>query len=108
MFLGKRNNRSDSAPASGGLSVMGLSAHWWVTIDAGMVTWRRHLPSCMTSGKSAPQGTLLRTKWPLESVSAVAMGWPDTWASQEVQVAPDGMESSEAFGMETITLYSGL
>src|SRR5208283_5259759 len=107
MFLGKRNSLSSSVPASGGLSTMGLSAHWWVTIDAGMVTWRRHLPSCMTTGKSVPHGTLLRMKCPLESVNAVAMGWPDTWASQEVQLAPAGIGSSAAFGMATMTLESG-
>jgi len=32
------------------------------------------------------------------------MGWPDTWASQEVQVAPEGIGSSPAFGIDTITL----
>jgi hypothetical protein len=41
------------------------------------------------------------------SVKAVAIGWPDTWASQEGQtpgVIPVVIESSGAFGMDTITL----
>jgi hypothetical protein len=79
-----------------------------VTIDLGIVIWRRHLPSCMTSGKSTPQGTLLRTKCPLASVSAEAMGWPDTWPSQVEQVTPVAIGSSAALGMDTITLYSWL
>ncbi len=74
MFLGRRNRCRAGLPALVGLSTIGLSAHWWVTSDAEMVIWRRHLPSCMTSGKSVPQGTLLRTKCPLASVRAVAIG----------------------------------
>jgi hypothetical protein len=63
----------------------------------------------MTSGKSTPQGTLFKTKCPLASVNAVAIGWPDTWPSQETQLtAPVEIGSSPAFGMDTITLYSGL
>jgi hypothetical protein len=62
----------------------------------------------MTSGKSVFQGTLLSTKCPLASVNAEAMGWPDTWPSQEAQVTPVGIESSATFGMDTITLYSWL
>jgi hypothetical protein len=71
-----------------------------------MVTWRRHFPSCMTNGKSTPQGTLLSMKLPSEAVSAVAMGCPDTWASQAGQLVPAPAEigSSGPFGIETITL----
>jgi|SRR5208283_3215159 hypothetical protein len=106
MFLGRRNNDT------GLVSVMGLSPHWLVTIDLGIVICRRHFPSCMTSGISTPQGTSLRRKCPLASVSAVAMGWPDTWPSQVEQLTePVVIGSSVAiarFGMETITLYSWL
>jgi hypothetical protein len=102
MFLGRRNR------VTGLVSVMGLSPHLLVTIDLGIVIWRRHLPSCMTSGKSTPQGTLLSWKCPLASVNAEAIGAPDTWPSQVEQVTPLGIGSSAAFGMDTITLYSWL
>jgi hypothetical protein len=102
VFLGRRSK------VTGLVSTIGLSAHWLVTFDAGMVTWRRHLPSCMTSEKSVPQGTLLRTKCPAASVNAAAIGEPVTWPSQEAQVTPVGMGSRSLLGMDTITLYSGL
>jgi hypothetical protein len=91
------------------VSAIGLSTHWpWVSIDAEMVTWRRHFPSCMTSGKSTPQGTLVRTKCPTASVNAAAIGWPVTRALQESQLTPVGIAVSSAFGMDTITLDRGL
>jgi len=98
IFLGRRNR------VTGLVSVIGLSPHLLVSIDLGIVIWRRHLPSCMTSGKSTPQGTLLSTKCPLASVSAEAIGWPDTWPSQVEQVTPVGIGSNAALGMDTITL----
>ncbi len=63
-----------------------------------MVTWRRHLPTCMTSGKSTLTGTLSNLKLPLESVSAVVMGLPDTEAEQVSQEAPVEMLASGASG----------
>jgi len=68
IFLGRRNKDT------GGVSTIGLFAHWWVTIDDGMVTWRRHFPSCMTSGKSTLQGTLSSVKDPVASVIVEAIG----------------------------------
>jgi len=56
--------------------------------------------------ESTPQGTLLSVKLPSEAVSAVAIGCPDTWASQAGQLvpAPGVIGSSGPFGIETITL----
>src|ERR1700690_1414553 len=104
MFFGRRNRVAGVVLVQ--VSAIGLSAHSWVTMVAGIGTWRRHFPSCMTSGKSTPHGTLLRTKCPLESVTALAMGWPDTWASQAGQLvpAPAAIKSSTAFGIDTMTL----
>jgi hypothetical protein len=62
----------------------------------------------MTSGKSTPTGTLLRTKCPAGSVNAVAIGWPVTRALQESQLTPVGIAVSGAFGIDTITLDRGL
>jgi hypothetical protein len=76
---------------------MAVLAHR-LTSDAWMVTWRRHLPTCMTRGKSTPTGTLSNLKLPLESVSAVVMGLPDTDAEQVSQEAPVEMVASGASG----------
>ena len=69
-----------------------------LTSEALMVTCRRHLPTCMTSGKSMPTGTLSSRNLPLESVSAVAMGRPDTEAEQVSHEAPVAMLASGASG----------
>jgi hypothetical protein len=110
MFLGRRSEGFAGVLVALVAQVfgIGLSAHCWVTSEAPMVILRRHLPSCMTSGKSTPHGTLFRTKCPAGSVRAVAIGWPDTRASQEAQVTPVGIAVSGAFGIDTITLDRGL
>ena len=52
----------------------------------------------MTSGKSTPTGTLSSWNLPLESVSAVAIGRPDTEAEQVSHEAPVAMLASGASG----------
>ena len=59
---------------------------------------RRHLPTWMTIGRFAPTGTLSSTKRPLASVSAVAIGLPDSCALHRSHDAPSGIASTAAFG----------
>ena len=61
LFLGRRVSAAPSA----------LSAH---ELTTGIVIWRRHLPLAITSGMSWPDGTLLRLKWPAESVTTGEIG----------------------------------
>ena len=68
-------------------------------VTLGMVTWRRHLPTWMTSGTSAPLGTSVSTNLPFASESAVAMGLPDRVTLHRSHETPSGTESSGAFGM---------
>jgi hypothetical protein len=106
MFRGSRKKVAGVVVVQ--VSGIGLSRHWRVTIDAVMVTWRRHFPSCMTSGKLTPTGTLVRTKCPAASVNAVAIGWPDIRSLQESQLTPVGIAVSGAFGIDTMMLDRGL
>ena len=43
----------------------------------GTLTWRRHLPTCTTSGMLLPVGTPSSRNLPSASVSAVAIGLPE-------------------------------
>jgi hypothetical protein len=78
-----------------------LASSMRVSVQAftsGRVICRRHFPIWMTSGTPLPTGTLSRTKSPLVSVSAEAMGLPDTGESQRSQLGPVGMGSRAALG----------
>ena len=55
---------------------------------SAMITWRRHLPSWMTSGMLVPTGTLVSVKLPLESVVVMTTGSPETLPLQRSQVTP--------------------
>jgi hypothetical protein len=79
------------------LSVSAVSAH---EATFGMMIWRRHLPTCMTSGMLAPTGTSERTNLPFGSVNAVTMGLPDTLAPpHESHTGPCLIGSSGVLGM---------
>ena len=73
-----------------GLSTQGLTV--------ARVISRRHLPTWMTIGMFATTGTFCSTKRPFASVSAVAIGLPDSCALQRSHDAPSGIGSSGAFG----------
>jgi hypothetical protein len=76
-------------------------------LTLGMVTWRRHLPTWITSGMFVPVGTFSSTKRPAVSESAVAIGWPEAVALHGLHSAPSGMASTGAFGTYTRALYRG-
>ena len=75
--------------------VIGLSTHG---LTVASVIWRRHLPTWMTIGRFGATGTFSSTNLPLASVSAVAIGLPDSCALQRSHDAPSGIGSSGAFG----------
>src|SRR5581483_2956016 len=65
----------------------------------GIMYLRRHLPAWMTIGMFVPTGTFFRVKFPLGSVSAVTIGFPEMLAPpQESQIGPWGIGSSAAPG----------
>jgi hypothetical protein len=70
----------------------------------GSVTWRRHLPTCITSGMLSPVGTFSSVKRPAVSVMPATTGLPETLASQVLQLAPSTKASSGALGTYTVTL----
>src|SRR5689334_12265737 len=71
-----------------------------LVIAVSNVTSRRHLPTWMTSGTFAPEGTPDSVKWPFTSVSAAAIGEPAAKAAQASQVTPSaiGGSGSGSFG----------
>jgi hypothetical protein len=58
----------------------------------------------MTNGMLLPDGTPVRWKAPVASVSPAAIGWPETCALHLSQETPSGMVSRAAFGTYTVTL----
>jgi len=69
LFLGRRNRVLVPGP-----SVKSFVAH---AVTVASVIWRRHLPTCMTSGMLVPEGASVRVKEPSAPVSAAVMGSPD-------------------------------
>jgi len=72
-------------------------------VDLGIFTRRRHLPTCMTSGISAPAGTFFSSNLPSTPVTAVTSGLPESLPHCS-QLAPSVIGSSGAFGTYTVTL----
>ena len=62
----------------------------------------------MTSGTLVPVGTFSSVNRPFTSLSAVAIGFPDSVTLQRSQEAPVGIGSSAAFGTYATALYSGV
>ena len=80
----------------------GVFAHFGTL---GISILRRHLPIWTTSGTLSPMGTFSSVNLPDVSVAVMAMGLPETAASQRSQVfAPSGMSASGAFGTYTVAL----
>src|SRR5262245_32147442 len=77
-------------------SVIGLSTQ---DVTVGFITCRRHFPTWMTSGMLVPVGTFWSVNRPVTSLSAVAIGLPDSVTLHLSQEAPVGIGSSAAFGM---------
>src|SRR5688572_16762019 len=79
---------------------------WFLSVSAadvqavtlGMVICRRHLPVCMTSGMFAPDGTPFSENRPCASVSATAIGCPDTYESHLSHAAPEVIGDSVVLG----------
>ena len=72
-----------------------------VDVQAGTlatVICRRHLPVCMTTGMFAPDGTPLSENRPCASVSATAIGCPETYESHLSHAAPDVIGVSAVLG----------
>ena len=67
-------------------------------VTLGIITCRRHFPTWMTSGTLVPVGTFSSVNRPFTSLSAVAIGFPDSVTLQRSQEAPVGIGSSAAFG----------
>jgi hypothetical protein len=87
--------RSPSAWRAGKRRVWSGTAFSAHALTVSTVNWRRHLPTWMTSGTSAPMGGLTRVKWPAVSVSAAATGEPLT---SQAQVAPGLSGASGSLG----------
>src|ERR1700734_2714914 len=64
----------------------------------GIVTWRRHLPSWMTSGMFAPTGTFPSEKVPLTAVTVLTSGEPETVLAQLSQETPGAKGCTGALG----------
>src|SRR5664280_1893644 len=88
-----------SAWVRGSLSVLSVVAVLTQLVTVGIVTWRRHLPTWITSGMFDPPGTPVRVNFPLTSVRALVMGLPDAVAVHWSHDAPVGTGSSAALGM---------
>jgi hypothetical protein len=75
--------------------VIGLSTQ---PVTLATVICRRHLPTWSTRGMLLPAGTPDSTKCPFTSVSAVAIGLPESATLHLSQETPSGTGSSGAFG----------
>jgi len=93
LLRGRRKRRS--CPLEASAMAAGRAPADFGCLDGHLATPLAHLHD---QGKSTPTGTLFNVKLPLESVSAVVMGLPDTEAEQVSQEAPVEMAASGASG----------
>src|SRR5580704_2171445 len=87
-----------------------VSLHWGMFVSVAatgvlwhagtfvIVTWRRHLPSWITSGMFAPTGTLPSEKVPLTAVTVLTSGEPETVLAQLSQETPGAKGCTGALG----------